>query len=105
MAELLAPDGKIYLSTCNTGYFARRYGNSWRYLNVPEHVFYFNRQSLAQLANKCGLKITRAFSYGSGYTTIEDSSWWYRLKKRIADRLARYALSGDMIVIELRSLS
>lgn len=101
MAGLLAPGGKIYLSTCNTGYFARRYGSSWRYLNVPEHVFYFNKKSLTQLAAKCGLKITRAFSYGSGFTTREDATWWYRLQKRVADRLARYFLSGDMIVAEL----
>jgi len=101
MASLLAPDGKIYLSTCNTGYFARRYGSSWRYLNVPEHVFYFNKKSLAQLAAKCNLKIIRAFSYGSGFTAREDASWWYRVKKRVADKLARYCLSGDMIVVEL----
>ena len=100
MASLLAPGGKIYLSTCNTGYFARHYGSAWRYLNLPEHVFYFNKKSLAQLAAKCGLKMTRAFSYGSGFTTREDASWWYRLQKRVADKLARYCLSGDMIVIE-----
>lgn len=101
MRELLADGGKIYLSTCNTGYFARRYGSAWRYLNVPEHVFYFNRRSLSALAAKCGLKITRAFSYGSGFTTRENASWWYRVQKYVADRLARFFLSGDMIVIEL----
>lgn len=102
MALLLAPGGRIFLSTCNTGYFARRYGSAWRYLNVPEHVFYFNRKSLSLLAAKCGLRVTRAFSYGSGFTTRENASWWYRVQKRIADQLARYFLSGDMIVIELR---
>lgn len=101
MANLLAPGGKIYLSTCNTGYFARRYGSKWRYLNVPEHVFYFNKKSLAHLAAQCGLVITRAFSYGSGFTTRENASWWYRLQKSVADRVARRFLSGDMIVIEL----
>lgn len=101
MRTLLADGGKIYLSTCNTGYFARRYGAAWRYLNVPEHVFYFNYKSLAQLAQKCGLKITRAFTYGSGYTTREEAGWLYRLTKSIADRAAKYMLSGDMIVIEL----
>lgn len=101
MAGLLAPGGKIYLSTCNTGSFARRYGVKWRYLNVPEHVFYFNRKSLELLAKKCGLKVTRAFSYGSGFTARDDAGWLYRFKKRVADRLARFGLSGDMIVIEL----
>lgn len=101
MAGLLAVGGKIYLSTCNTGYFARRYGLDWRYLNVPEHVFYFNYHSLTRLAVKCGLRVVRAFSYGSGFTTREDASLWYRLQKRVADRLARFFLSGDMIVVEL----
>ena len=101
MATLLAPGGKIYLSTCNTGYFARRYGTAWRYLNVPEHVFYFNRKSLSDLAAKCGLQIRRAFSYGSGFTTKEKAGFSYRLRKKIADRLARFGLTGDMIVVEL----
>ncbi len=101
MKQLLAPGGRIYLSTCNTGYFARRKRDHWRYLNVPEHVFYFNRESLGRLAQKCGLRVVRAFSYGSGFTTREGASWWYRLQKLVADRLARFALSGDMIVIEL----
>lgn len=101
MRSLLAPGGKIYLSTCNTGYFARRYGTAWRYLNVPEHVFYFNAKSLSQLAQKCDLRVTRAFTYGSGYTTREGAGWFYRLSKSLADRAAKLALAGDMIVIEL----
>lgn len=101
MRALLAPGGKIYLSTCNTGYFARRYGTAWRYLNVPEHVFYFNLKSLSELAQKCDLRLTRAFTYGSGYTTREGAGWFYRLSKSIADRAAKFFLSGDMIVIEL----
>ncbi len=102
MRTLLAPGGKIYLSTCNTGYFARRYGKAWRYLNVPEHVFYFNKKSLSVLAAKCGLKISGAFSYGSGFTTKEGAGFSYRLRKKIADKLARWHLTGDMIVIEIR---
>jgi 2-polyprenyl-3-methyl-5-hydroxy-6-metoxy-1,4-benzoquinol methylase len=103
MRALLKPGGKVYLSTCNTGYFAHRYGIHWRYLNVPEHVFYFNRKSLSALAAKCGLKITRAFSYGSGFTTKEGASLSYRIAKKISDRFARLFLSGDMIVIELQA--
>ncbi|MBS0617474.1 MAG: class I SAM-dependent methyltransferase [Spirochaetes bacterium] len=103
MVQYLEPDGRIYLSTCNTGYFARRKGAAWRYLNVPEHVFYFNKKSLAELAARCGLEIIRSFSYGSGFTTRENTSWWYRCKKRIGDRLAHFFLTGDMIVVELRS--
>jgi hypothetical protein len=102
MRDLLSAGGKIYLSTCNTGFFARRYGTSWRYLNVPEHVYYFNYKSLSLLASACGLRITRAFSYGSGFTTKDNATWTYRWSKKIADRLARRRLSGDMIVIELQ---
>jgi SAM-dependent methyltransferase len=102
MRDLLSAGGKIYLSTCNTGFFARRYGTSWRYLNVPEHVYYFNHKSLSLLASACGLRITRAFSYGSGFTTKDNATWTYRWSKTIADRLARRRLSGDMIVIELQ---
>ncbi|MBV6493297.1 MAG: Ubiquinone biosynthesis O-methyltransferase [Turneriella sp.] len=99
MASLLSPQGKIFLSTCNTGYFARRYKNMWRYLNVPEHVFYFNKKSLRLLAQKCGLYLTHSFSYGSGYTARPGAGFLYRLKKRVFDFLARYLHLGDMLVV------
>lgn len=102
MAELLLPEGRIYLSTCNTGLFAKIRGVEWRYLNVPEHVFYFNKKSLIQLAKSSGLCIVRSFSYGSGFTARENASWGYKLTKRIADTLARYFLWGDMVVVELQ---
>jgi len=105
MAGLLAPGGKIYLSTCNTGFFARIRGKDWRYLNVPEHVYYFNYKSLKLLAQRSKLRITRAFSYGSGFTTRAGAGIIYRSSKLIADRLARFCLMGDMIVVELMRIA
>ena len=101
ICRLLKPDGHLYLSTTNTGFWARIYGPRWRYLNVPEHIYYFNKKSLGYLFKKYGLKINSAFTYGSGFTARENSSLGYRLLKNIFDRSARYFFSGDMIVLDI----
>lgn len=98
--RLLKPGGKFYISTTNTGFWARIYGIDWRYLNVPEHVFYFNRRSLMLLGERFGLELTRSFTYGSGFTTKAGMNLFQKAAKRIADKLAKYDHSGDMIVAE-----
>jgi len=105
ISRLLKPGGRLYLTTTNTGFWANVYGKRWRFLNVPEHIFYFNQKSLAVLFEQSGLTIHRAFSYGSGFTAKKDASFAYTVFKKIADRLARYFLSGDMIVLDVRPKS
>ena len=97
---LLKTGGKFFISTTNTGFWARIYGKNWRYLNVPEHVFYFNRRSLSLLAKQFGFQITNSFTYGSGFTTTARMSPLKKVLKFIADRLAKIGHSGDMIVVE-----
>lgn len=97
---LLKPKGKFILSTCNTGIFARIRKENWRFLNVPEHIFYFNKNNLNLAGKKYNLNLNKAFSYGSGFTARQNASAFYRITKKIFDSVARYFLTGDMIVIE-----
>ena len=104
ISSLLKPGGRLYLSTCNTGYFARKYKENWRFLNVPEHIWYFNNKNLSSMAKPFGLKPRHCFTYGSGHTTREGASFYFQLKKKLADSLAKYRGMGDMIVSEFEKV-
>ncbi len=104
MSTLLAPEGRLIISTCHTGYFARRYKDKWRFLNVPEHIYYFNLRSLKDLFAAAGLKLSKSFTYGSGFTGKADASRLYRFKKKIADWLAKKYHLGDMIVCQYENV-
>ncbi|MDH4262016.1 MAG: class I SAM-dependent methyltransferase [Spirochaetia bacterium] len=101
ISKLLKPDGHLYLTTTNTGFWAKIYRKKWRYLNVPEHIYYFNKKSLVYLFNQSNLKIHHAFTYGSGFTSKYNMSIFLKVIKFIADRLAKFFYSGDMIVLDV----
>ena len=101
IAMLLTPDGVVYISTCHLGFWAKIRGIHWRYLNVPEHIWYFSYRSLQRWASNAGLKIDLAFTYGSGFTTRSEQPFWYSVCKRIADSSAKKSRLGDMIVCKL----
>ncbi len=100
-AALLKPGGHFYLSTCHTGLFARIYGKNWRYLNVPEHLYYFSEKSLCQLFAASGFAKVKSFTYGSGFTSKPNAGILWRAAKYAADRLAKLGL-GDMIVMDFQ---
>ncbi|MDH5720235.1 MAG: class I SAM-dependent methyltransferase [Spirochaetia bacterium] len=100
ISAILKPGARLILTTCHTGYFAKRKKENWRYLNVPEHMWFFSRKSLEMMGEKHGLKLNRSFTYGSGFTTIENAGLKYRIQKAICDRLAKIFHLGDMIVCE-----
>lgn len=101
-AGLLKPGACLYLTTCNTGFFAQIYGEAWRYLNVPEHLYYFNRDNLKLAGRQAGLELEHSFTYGSGFTTREDAGFFYNLMKPLADTAAKFFHSGDMIALSFR---
>ncbi|MDH5717533.1 MAG: class I SAM-dependent methyltransferase [Spirochaetia bacterium] len=98
--KILKPNGKLYLSTCHLGFFARIKKKNWRYLNVPEHIWFFTRKSLKELAKTNGFSMTTSFTYGSGFTTKENAGFFYKFLKIIFDSLAKQNHMGDMIVCE-----
>ncbi|MCS6985392.1 MAG: class I SAM-dependent methyltransferase [Leptospiraceae bacterium] len=95
----LKKEGHFLITTCHNGFFARIYGANWRYLNVPEHIYYFSKKSLKILFEKEGFALRRSITYGSGFTSREGASWSYRLAKKIFDKVAKLSM-GDMIAMD-----
>jgi 2-polyprenyl-3-methyl-5-hydroxy-6-metoxy-1,4-benzoquinol methylase len=99
--ELLKPGGRMLLSTCRYGILARMRGTAWRFMNVPEHLYFFRLEGLTGLAEEIGFVTEATVSYGSGFTARADASAWYRVAKRIADPLVKRWNMGDMMALHL----
>ncbi|MES5483048.1 class I SAM-dependent methyltransferase [Bradyrhizobium sp. INPA03-11B] len=58
LADHLRPDGIIVLTTGDFGSLAARStGAHWRLMTPPQHLWFFNRDSIASLADSIGLRI------------------------------------------------
>lgn len=94
----LKPGGALILSTCRYGILAKWKGLRWRYLNVPEHLYYYSYKGLQRLLKDLGYEVTKGFSYGSGMTSIKNPNLWFRIRKKFFDWLVKFTNSGDMMV-------
>jgi SAM-dependent methyltransferase len=57
-AKYLRPDGIIVLTTGDFGSFAARLtGEHWRLMTPPQHLWFFDRDSIALLAKSVGLRV------------------------------------------------
>jgi SAM-dependent methyltransferase len=57
-ADHLRPDGIIVLTTGDFGSLAARLtGAHWRLMTPPQHLWFFNRESIASLAHSVGLRV------------------------------------------------
>lgn len=103
VARLLRPGGRIALSTGDVGSLAARLsGPRWHLYTLPEHLFFYSRESLRRLLLAHGLRVERlraeAALYPLGYL-VE------RLRKSLlgrgAARPARWPGSGLAIPVNL----
>jgi len=63
--RLLRPGGALYLTTPHIDSLSRRVlGAAWRPIEVPEHLFYFNRRSMARLLGAVGLRPVEVWTDG-----------------------------------------
>ncbi|MCR9141245.1 MAG: class I SAM-dependent methyltransferase [bacterium] len=99
--ELLKPGGRMILSTCRYGALAKLRGVNWRFMNVPEHLYFFSLQGLIDLARDIGFQSEAAVTYGSGLTGRPNASLWYRAAKRLADPTVKRLNQGDMMALHL----
>ncbi len=99
--ELLKPGGRMILSTCRYGVLAKLRGIEWRFMNVPEHLYFFSLEGLTALAADIGFRSEASVTYGSGLTGRADASLWYRAAKRIADPAVKRWNQGDMMALHL----
>lgn len=102
ISAMLRPGGMLVLSTCRWGLLSRSLGPSWRFLNVPEHLFYFSRSNLVHLARQFDLKEVGSITYGSGFTAFKGMGFFYRTAKALADRAVKFVGLGDMMVYAFR---
>lgn len=69
--KVLRPGGALVLTTGDIGsYFAKLCGSRWHLLNIPEHVFYFNQQSIQHILVKAGFNVVD-IKYECSYYTLE----------------------------------
>jgi hypothetical protein len=60
LARLLAPNGLIEIGTPDLGHWrVPRRLETWGELKPSEHLYYFDRHTLARLLAKAGLRVTR----------------------------------------------
>lgn len=96
----LEPGGRMILSTCRYGLLARITGINWRYMNVPEHLYYYSFSGLIRECERIGFKKISSITYGSGMTAKKDSSRFYRIAKRFLDSFVKWTNQGDMMAIQ-----
>lgn len=99
----LKPGGVLILSTCRYGLLAKLGGLSWRYLNVPEHLYYYSYKGLKNLLLSLGYHKPVSFTYGSGMTTRPGAGFFFKLRKRVMDRLVKWFQLGDMMVYMVKN--
>ncbi|MCL4439097.1 MAG: class I SAM-dependent methyltransferase, partial [Firmicutes bacterium] len=69
--KILKPAGVLTLTTGDiASLFAKISGAKWHLINIPEHVFYFNPKSIAEVLNKTGFKIIQ-IKYESSYYAVQ----------------------------------
>lgn len=102
----LKPGGVLILSTCRYGILAKLAGLTWRYLNVPEHLYYYSYRGLKNLLLELGYANPVSFTYGSGMTTRPGAKFFFKLRKWVMDRAVKWFEIGDMMVymVEKKSL-
>ena len=89
----------MILSTCRYGFLAFFQGVNWRFMNVPEHLYYYSLEGLISQCRTIGFKKNAWISYGSGLTTNKEAGLLYQFFKTVADNLVKVTGQGDMIAV------
>ncbi|AVQ11175.1 Methionine biosynthesis protein MetW-like protein [Leptospira santarosai] len=95
----LKPGGRIILSTCRWGILAKLQGPSWRYLNVPEHLYYYSLPGIVKLCDSLGFQKKKHVTYGSGLTAKKEASLFYKTLKHVVDPAVKLLDQGDMMAL------
>ncbi len=95
--KILNQNGVFIFSTCRWGFFSKILKENWRFMNVPEHLFFFNEKTLDTILRDIGFRRYSMITYGSGLTKKNNMSILYRISKTVMDKLVKIVNSGDMI--------
>ncbi len=101
-ARILKPGGRFLLSTCNYEFLAKIQKSKWRFMNVPEHLYFFNMKQLVKMAQKAGFSLVTSVHYGSGLTQKKEMGHLYGYAKKMCDYLAKRFKQGDMMALHFQ---
>lgn len=102
LGQAVRSDGRLILSTCRWGLLSRLQGPYWRYMNVPEHLFFFSLPGIRRFFSEYGFECVSAISYGSGLTARPAAGRLYALTKALCDPLVKWTNQGDMMALHFR---
>jgi 2-polyprenyl-3-methyl-5-hydroxy-6-metoxy-1,4-benzoquinol methylase len=97
----LNPGGILILSTCRYGLLAKWNGLNWRYLNVPEHLYYYSLGGLKRVLKNLGYKNPISLTYGSGMTSRPNAGFIFKITKKVLDPFVKWTNQGDMMAIRV----
>lgn len=98
----LFPNGRLILSTCRYGLLAKLRGVNWRYMNVPEHLYFYTLSQLKRQLSEIGFQFVAQVTYGSGFTSKKNASFFYNFAKNIFDPLVKFLGQGDMMALHFK---
>lgn len=98
----LKPEGRLIVSTCRYGVLAALNGKNWRFMNVPEHLYYYTLELLTEQMASIGFQPIHHITYGSGMTAQKSAGWLYQQWKSLADNLVKWTDQGDMMALILQ---
>ena len=101
-ARLLKSDGRLILSTCRYAWLAKLQKEKWRYMNVPEHLYFFNPAQIEEMGKRAGFQLLASVSYGSGLTKKKNMSYFYAFAKIVLDFLSKALGQGDMMALHFQ---
>ena len=79
--RVLRPGGALVLGVPNAAsLLARTFGERWFYLDVPRHLWHFDRVRLTRLVTECGFRVERVRNVTSGSAIL--GTWDYLRGRR-----------------------
>jgi len=95
VARVLAPGGRVVLTTGDIGSaYARARGAQWHLMTPPWHLYFFSRPTLARLAARAGLQVERIAARG----VAGDGAW---ARSRAGIVLGHLCGRGDIMQVTL----
>ncbi len=95
------PGGYLVISTPDTGCVGRRwFGNAWRALHLPHHLFHYDATSIRVLLDRAGWRVERILYPRLLNNWIVSMGHWLQDRGRVpglSRRMVRYAECGGLL--------